>query len=201
MRRAASIVALLALTLAATKARADADDDRNFHIKQGDHDAKGKGLGVGGLHLGRNHDRVLRYTVIFTGDVPYSTANAGNQSDWNKLMGISCDRIHHNSIRLGWAWNPKTNSVDLGFYGYIQGARYMPYLTSVPLNTPVQIEIRYNNNGETVIANGVRHDENRSLGLGKFFPSPSWIMHTAYFGGDETAPHDIDVQVRNVSFQ
>ena len=169
----------------------------NFHLKAGEHGAEEGGLRA--LHLGVKQDRTLRFKVKFSANVPYTTRAASNQSDWNKLMGITTNRIHRNSIRLGWAWNPTSGQVDLGYYGYTQGTRTMPKLTSVALETWVDVEIHLDNGGERVIAGGIKHEERSSLGLSGWIPTMTWVLCTAYFGGDEKAPHDMDVQVKDLS--
>src|SRR5438309_7696089 len=101
----------------------------SFTVKSGhhrsDHDF------VARPHVGQHVDRALRFRATFAADAAYATANPANQSDWNKLMGLTTDRIHKNSIRLGWRWNPRTSRVELGFYGYLNGARFMSTLTDV----------------------------------------------------------------------
>ena len=97
---------------------------------------------------------------------------------------------------MGWAWNPATQQIDLAYYGYIQKQRTSVKLASVPLNTWVDCEIRLWRGGQTVTINGNSHTENHSLGLSGWLPTMTWVLMTAYFGGDETAPHDIDVEVQ-----
>lgn len=164
-------------------------------IDEGNHDSTF--LGSTALKMGTKIDRTLTFNAYFNSNVPYTTSDPSNQGDWCKLMGISTNRIHHNSIRLGWRWNPKTAKVELGFYGYIQGQYYRRYLTSVDLNTWVPVTIRMWNNGETVTVNGISYTENRSLGFSSWIPTSTWVLQTAYFGGDEVAPHKIKINVAN----
>src|SRR5438309_4238159 len=105
-------------------------------------------------------------------------------------MGITTDRIHLNSIRIGWRYNPKTGRIELGFYGYLHGARAMPMLTEVALGQPIDCELRMTNNSLTARAGSASHIESGSLGVS--LPL-TWVLHSAYFGGDETAPHDLHV--------
>ena len=130
--------------------------------------------------------------------MPYATANPSNQSDYNKLMGISSDRIHKNSIRIGWAWNPAKQMVDLGFYGYLDGQRVMQPLTSVAPGQAIDCELRMTNNGLYARAGSASFNLPGSLGVS--FPT-TWIMHSAYFGGDEKAPHDLHVSVSGIAAQ
>lgn len=147
-------------------------------------------------HIGRSVDRALRFTATFPAGVAYTTANPANQSDWNKLMGLTTDRIHKNSIRVGWRWNPKTSRVELGFYGYLDGAREMPMLTDVAPGQSIDCELQMKNAGLTARCGSFSHTQSGSMGVS--FPT-TWVLHSAYFGGDETAPHDIHVDVTNIS--
>lgn len=147
-------------------------------------------------HIGKRVDRSLRFRATFSADAAYTTSNPANQSDWNKLMGITTDRIHKNSIRIGWRWNPQSQKVELGFYGYLDGARFMPMLTDVAPGQSIDCELRMTNTSITARAGSVTRTETGSLGAS--FPT-TWVLHSAYFGGDETAPHDIHITVDNVS--
>ncbi|MBS2021169.1 MAG: hypothetical protein JST92_02080 [Deltaproteobacteria bacterium] len=167
-----------------------------FHIPSGKHRSKGGGPGT--LHFGTHPDRTVHFRAKFHQNAAYTTASSGNQSDWNKLLGITTNWIHKNSIRLGWAYNPSTKLIDLGFYGYIHKTRYMPKITSVPLETWVDCELHLWREGMSVTVNGQTTTINQDLHLSTWFPTMTWVLMTAYFGGDETAPHDIDVDVTDV---
>jgi hypothetical protein len=168
----------------------------NFTVKSGHHHSNHDFIAK--PHLGHNVNRALSFTATFAGNASYTTQNPGNQSDWNKLMGLSTDRIHKNSIRIGWAWNPSLQRVDLAFYGYLDGRRVSQKLTDVALGQPVNCSLQMTNNGLTATADG--HSYNLAGSLGASFPL-TWVLHSVYFGGDETAPHDIQVSVQNIQAQ
>jgi hypothetical protein len=168
----------------------------SFEIKSGHH--KSDHDFVARPHLGRHVDRALRFRATFASDAAYTTQAASNQSDWNKLMGISTDRIHKNSIRIGWRWNPATSRVELGFYGYLNGTRLSQQLAEVALGQPIDCELHMTNLGLTASAGGHSHTESGSLGVS--LPL-TWVLHSAYFGGAETAPHDLHVTVTDISAQ
>ena len=147
-------------------------------------------------HLGKHVDRQLNFRVSFATDAAYTSSNASNQSDWNKLMGLTTDRIHKNSIRLGWRWSPGKQKVELGFYGYLDSQRVMVYLTDVAPGASIDCELRMTNAGLSVRAGNAVYTQAGSLGVG--LPT-TWVLHSAYFGGDETAPHDIHVNVSGIS--
>jgi hypothetical protein len=147
-------------------------------------------------HLGRHVDRELRFRAVFSANAAYTTQDPANQSDWNKLMGLTTNRIHKNSIRIGWRWNPATSRIELASYGYLDGARGMHLLGSVAPEKAVDCVLRMDDGGLYAQAGGASFLQAGTLGAA--FPM-TWVLHTAYFGGDETAPHRIDVQVTDIS--
>lgn len=171
--------------------------DADFRIRRGDHDDSTSG-GLKLFCLGTRLDRTVAFQVSFPPSAAYRTGNPANQLDWNKVMGITTPRIHHNSIRLGWRWLPAEDRMELGFYGYIRGRRIDQAIAKVRLDEWVDCEIRLHRGGLAVRVGSARHERNESLGLSSFFPTPTWVLRTAYFGGDEPAPHDMVVRVRSI---
>jgi hypothetical protein len=169
----------------------------DFVLRRGEHDSHPGGPRA--VHFNTHVSRSLRFRLMFPAGSDYATANPANQSDFNKVMGITTDRIHQNSVRLGWAWNPATRLMDLGFYAYVAGTRTMQVLKSVPLGQWTDVEMTMNNDGVKVRADAAVVELKRSLGLSRIIPTTTWILCTAYFGGDETAPKNITVQVRDIA--
>ena len=169
----------------------------DFLIKRGKHDST-KG-GPRSLKLNTRVNRRLSFRVMFPAGNDYTTSNPANQSDFNKVMGITTNRIHDNSLRLGWAWNPATRLMDLGFYAYVDGNRTMRVLKSVPLGQWTSVEMTMTNDAVTVRADEAYFEVRSSLGLSKVIPTMTWVLATAYFGGDETAPKDLTVKVDGIS--
>jgi hypothetical protein len=175
-------------------------NDVVFEIDQGCNYDSNFTLGPRAMALGTHMDRTVSFQCLFESSCAYITSNPADQADWCKLMGITTLDIHKNSIRLGWAWNPQTHKMALGFYGYIKGTRIMQEIAQVDLNTWVDVSIEMTPNLESVTVNGLKHEEQRSLGLSMFWPTPSWILRTAYFGGNETAPHEMKIDVRDIQY-
>lgn len=171
-------------------------DDIGFKIERNRH--KSKPHGVRKLHLGKSFSRQLHFQVRFREDVRYTTADPQNQSDWGKLMGFTTNRIHKNSIRLGWAWNPRTERVSLGYYGYLDSKRTMPELAQVPLGQWADVSITFDDGGMSLEVDGHRHEERGGLGVASWVPVSTWLLRTAYFGGQEKAPHTLHIDVRGV---
>lgn len=165
----------------------------DFTIKSGHH--KSNHDFIAKPHIGKS-DRSLTFVATFSADTAYATGNPANQSDWNKLMGLTTDRIHKNSIRIGWRWNPKTQKIELGYYGYQDGKRVMPMLADVAPGQPIECELRMSDREMYARAGTASHTETGSMNVG--LPI-TWVLHSAYFGGDEKAPHEMHVSVSNVS--
>jgi hypothetical protein len=184
------VLAALAIpVLAGTSREAAAARSIDFLIRKGSHkDSRGLGIAhPGGI------DRRLAFQVLFPASAAYRTRSPSHQADANKLMGLSSLRIHHTSLRLGWAYNPATSKITLRFYAYIQGTRVNEVITEVPLNQWVDVELRTRRDGMSARAAGVEVVKNQPVGR-----HPTWVLQTAYFGGVETAPQDIEIRVRNI---
>jgi hypothetical protein len=134
---------------------------------------------------------VIQFKAIFDSSAIYQTKLPANQNDINKLYGVAdCGTHHHeNSARFGWRWNGETveilayyyvdkvrNSVKLGNAGIGQENRYV---LSVEGN---QYVFQYNEN----ITKVNRHCDSPAFDGYLLYP---------YFGGDETAPHDISIHI------
>lgn len=173
--------------------------DVGFRIAKGRH--KGRPNGVRRLQLKRSFSRELHFQVRFKDDVRYTTADPRNQGDWNKLLGFTTNRIHKNSVRLGWAFDPslgESGEVRLGFYGYLDGVRTMERLGSVPLNAWADVSIRFDSGGMSVRVGDKEKTVRGDLGVADWVPVSTWLLRTAYFGGDEKAPHTMHIEVRNL---
>ena len=171
-------------------------DDVSFRIPKKRH--KSRPHGVRKLKLAKTFSRELHFQVRFNDDFRYTTADPQNQADWGKLLGFTTNRIHKNSIRLGWSWDPVKARVRLGYYGYLDGKRTMPELTTVALGEWADVTIRFDEGGMSLSVNGIEHSERGSLGVAGWVPVSTWLLRTAYFGGDEKAPHTMHIDVRGV---
>ena len=137
----------------------------------------------------------MRFQAIFDSSCIYTNADPSNQADINKLMGFSDSASHHqqNSARFGWNW--QNGALRVYAYCYHSGIRQSYELGTVSLNEP--------------------HDFNIELRAGQYFFSVDDKYFTLmersaqepyaygykllpYFGGDEPAPHDVRIQVREL---
>ncbi len=134
----------------------------------------------------------LRFHVKFDSTAMYTTKEAGNQYDINKLYGFADnDALHHQySARIGWRWSDGA----LRLFAYVYNNALVSYeelgIVSIGAEHSCSIKIK----ADTYIfsVNGVsktlpRQSTTIKAQGYKLFP---------YFGGDETAPHDISIWIK-----
>jgi hypothetical protein len=136
----------------------------------------------------------LKFVVKFDSSAIYSTANPSNQNDINKLFGFSDnDSAHHlYSARFGWRWSD--SALRLFAYVYNSGIRSSDELGIIQIGAENNCSIKVtaghyifslNNITDTVLRTSTT-----ATGKGyKLYP---------YFGGDETAPHDINIFIKEL---
>ncbi len=197
MRGLLPLLPLPLLLLLPLSANAGSLRDADFVIKKGKHDASGEGLRAHLVKVGKHHSRRVSFKVLFTSSAAYATPNPANQTDDNKVMGISILRIHEDSIRLGWSWDPAQKKMKLAYYGWVNGMPDRQELTAVPLNTWVDCELKMNDHGLSVRAGAASKE--RKVELGWKGLTTTAILRTAYFGGTAVAPQEIEVKVKDIS--
>ena len=136
----------------------------------------------------------LKFTVIFDSSAIYSSASKSNQDDINKLYGFSdCGTHHHeNSARFGWRWNG--SALELHAYWYVKQSRYSRLLQNIPIGKEVELAIHilpehygFESSHEIVLV--PRHCSSNAADGYLLYP---------YFGGDESAPHDISILIKDL---
>src|SRR5688572_7056131 len=159
-----------------------------YLIKKGSHAASGNNF-----QLLRTN--VIQCEVTFDSSAIYQSVNPENQEDVNKLMGFSdCNDEHHrNSARLGWSWNG--HAVALYAYAYTNGERVIKALGDVEVNQPVKCSVsalgdKYFFSVGSTRDSLPRHCNGYNNARYKLYP---------YFGGDEVAPHDIQIRIRDLA--
>jgi len=131
----------------------------------------------------------LVFKAMFDDSAIYTTVDPTNQGDINKLYGFSdCTSQHQkNSARFGWRW--LKNQLEILTYTYVDGVRYSKSFGAVPLNETLDYAIRIQGDKYvfTLGTQSITMDRGCSdTGLIKYMLWP-------YFGGDETAPHEITI--------
>jgi hypothetical protein len=156
-----------------------------YTIKKGQHDTKST--------FALRTVSALKFEATFNTSAIYQTTVKENQADINKLYGISdCSTDHHsNSARFGWRWY--NNQLEIHAYTYLNKVRKSELVGVVELNKSYSYEIQLHDNKYVFILNDKtvllpRHCTGKGEGY-QLYP---------YFGGDEVAPHDITIAIREV---
>ena len=134
----------------------------------------------------------LKFNVKFDSSAIYITAAPGNQYDINKLYGFSDNNSDHHqfSARFGWRWSK--DSLRLFGYVYNEGVRRSKELGIVTIGSEnfcsIKVEhgayrFTLNEKTDTLIR---KSPKEQALGY-RLYP---------YFGGDELAPHDINIWIK-----
>ena len=136
----------------------------------------------------------LKFLVKSDSSAIYSTKNSSNQYDINKLYGFSDnDSAHHlYSARFGWRWND--NALHLFAYIYNGGIRTSKELGTIQIGTENSCSIKVAGGHYIFSLNNIADTLLRSGTTGK----GSGYKLYPYFGGDETAPHDINILIKEI---
>jgi hypothetical protein len=133
----------------------------------------------------------MAFVAMFDESAEYTSVDPVNQADINKLYGFSdCSSHHHdNSARFGWRWYD--DELQIHAYTYVGGTRVSELMGTVGFDEEhdYAIEIDGSSYIFTLDNTSLTMDRGCSGGGGlryRLFP---------YFGGDETAPHDVTILV------
>ncbi len=136
----------------------------------------------------------LKFVVKFDSSAIYTTVNPVNQYDINKLYGFSDNNSFHQlySARFGWRWSDQ--ALRIFAYIYNNGVRHSKELGTIQPGTENTCSIKVvgkhyifslNNSSDTLVRSSTT-----AKGEGyKLYP---------YFGGDEVAPHDITIFIKEM---
>ena len=137
--------------------------------------------------------QALSFNVIFDSSAIYSSIAPENQYDINKLYGFADNQAHHQqySARFGWRWSD--NALHLFAYVYNDGIRSSEPLGAVRLNTPVKCKLVVSGNQYLFTVNG------KTTAMPRLAKMPRAVGYKLYpyFGGDETAPHNIRIRIED----
>jgi hypothetical protein len=135
----------------------------------------------------------MKFMVIFDSSAIYQSVNPVNQYDINKLYGFSEGFDNqYNSARIGWRWSD--NALRLFGYVYKLGIRYSQEITTIPFKTEISCSIKLSGSNYIITAKGVSVTLPRGLSTS----TASGFQQYPYFGGDEVAPHNISIKIKNI---
>lgn len=134
----------------------------------------------------------LKFVVRFDSSAIYKTANPENQYDINKLYGFSDNGQGHQSFsaRFGWRWSDE--ALRLFAYTYNYGKREEKELGIVNIGEEIHCSIKVMPEAYFFTLNKTTETMARqSVG-----PVAKGYRLYPYFGGDENAPHDVRIWIR-----
>lgn len=137
----------------------------------------------------------LSYDVIFDSSAIYLSKDPKNQGDINKLFGFAdCNNHHHkNSIRFGWRWNPDSVAIEILAYYYVNSVRKNKFLTTVQPGELHTYVLYHHNDGYGI---AIKDVVDVVVEQGDVCTRGAYYLLYPYFGGNETAPHDIRIYMR-----
>lgn len=157
-----------------------------YTIKKGEHSSDG-------AMLNWIDTAAMHFSVRFDSSAVYTTQDKQNQYDINKLYGFADNGAQHHqySARFGWRWSGA--ALRLFAYVYNAGVRQEAELTTVPIGPWIQCAISVQGNEYVFVVN----DLVRTMPRTSTTPKAAGYMLYPYFGGDEVAPHDVRIEIRN----
>lgn len=134
----------------------------------------------------------LKFTVKFDSSAIYQTTDPLNQNDINKLYGFSDNNGDHHqfSARFGWRWS--AHALRLFGYTYNNGLRASKELGNIQIGSNNICSIRVGIGQYYFTLNGTTDSMSRE----SLSTTAIGYQLYPYFGGDETAPHDINIWIR-----
>ena len=133
-----------------------------------------------------------RFTVRFDSSCIYQTIDPSNQWDINKLYGFADNNALHQefSARFGWRWSE--GALRLFAYTYNNGQRDSRELAVVPIGQDVHCAIKVSGKDYLFTVGEIQVAMPRLSTT----PTAKGYRLYPYFGGDEVAPHDVQIWIR-----
>ncbi|HVG11793.1 MAG TPA: hypothetical protein VM843_02265 [Flavisolibacter sp.] len=136
----------------------------------------------------------LKFAVKFDSSAIYKSIVPENQYDINKLYGFSDnDREHQQfSARFGWRWSD--GALRLFAYVYNDGVVTSKELVKIAIGAEVVCSIRVAGDAYIFAVDGQAFRMPRTSTT----PTGKGYQLYPYFGGDEAAPHDVTILIKNL---
>ena len=135
-----------------------------------------------------------KFKVMFDSSAIYKALTPGNQFDIHKLFGFSDnDADHHNySARFGWRW--ENNALRLFTYVYNNRVLSKKEIMILKIGSIYDCSIEVNKEQYIFRVNDISVPMPR---LSTTITGNGYKLYP-YFGGDETAPHDIRIWIKEL---
>jgi len=156
-----------------------------YTIKQGQHHA------AGNVYKAIETSE-MKFVVKFDSTAVYTTKSAENQYDINKLYGFSDNNSDHHqfSARFGWRWS--NNALRLFAYIYNNGNVIAKELKAINIGQEITCAIQVTATSYLFTVNDYTERFPRMATT----PKAKGYQLYPYFGGNEVAPHDVNVFIK-----
>ena len=157
---------------------------KTYTIKKGNHRASG-------IHSGLFVSSELSIKAKFDNSAIYTSKVPANQWAINKLFGFSdCYSHHHtNSARFGWRY--LNSKLELIAYNYVKKQRWEEKIGDLKIGEWQDMKIKMDG------SNYIFSFAGKTLKMPRGCSGKRANGYTLfpYFGGEETAPHDIKIEI------
>jgi hypothetical protein len=136
----------------------------------------------------------MKFVVKFDSSAIYQTKFSENQYDINKLFGFSDNNADHHqfSARIGWRWSD--NALRLFGYVYNNGIMVSKEISPVKIGDEINCFIRVAGNSYIFQVN----EGSATMPRLSTTDNAKGYQLYPYFGGDETAPHEINIWIKQI---
>jgi hypothetical protein len=136
----------------------------------------------------------LNFIVKFDNSAIYTSKEKINQHDINKLYGFSDNNAHHHEYSARFGWSFINDALHLYAYVYNEGKRNITDLGTIAINTEKECSIKVSGTKYVFTVD----DKSTSIERSSKTTKAKGYMLYPYFGGDETAPHDVHIAIKNL---
>lgn len=136
----------------------------------------------------------MKFIARFDSTAIYQTQSPENQYDINKLYGFSDNNTDHHqySARFGWRWSDK--ALRLFAYVYNAGVVTSKELSTVNIGSEINCSIRVNGDKYLFTVDGAITQLPR---MATTEEGKGYQLYP-YFGGDEVAPHQVNIWIKSL---
>ena len=162
----------------------DSNGYTTYVIKEGEHRSV--------FRIKTTRSDKIEFSVLFDQSAIYQTKDSVNQADINKLYGLSdCGANHmESSIRFGWRWY--NDSLEIHWFKHSDSEFSFEKICDAPIGLPVSCSLEIKEDKYMMTVDGTKVEVIRApcgVNYRKYYLYP-------YFGGDETAPHNVKIKIK-----
>jgi hypothetical protein len=136
----------------------------------------------------------VKFKVRFDSTAIYSTQDPSNQEDINKLYGFSDNNEQHHkfSARFGWRWS--NNALRIFTYVYNNGVASWKEMTSATIGAELNCSLKVTATDYIFTIGNITETMPRESKT----PKAKGYTLYPYFGGTETAPHNVKIWIKTL---